>query len=422
MKLRAFHLLMLLGAATGSSYSAETLSVVPDSAQALSMPGGRFANLQDASALRVSPANILEIEQTELLLNTAMWNGDIRFDATNGASVKMSESWIFPGSIYLVVPVKPGKLAFGVGVSTPFGMASKYPKDMDPRLRYSLPYESSLLAVSITPAVALKVTNSLSVAAGLDIIYSRLSIKRIYPWGALPGLACTPDGAIEFQGNGLGLGAYLGVNWEIFKGHRLALVGRLPVTVNYEGEFKAQGLPVGTPTINAIGATPTSRFGSDMTFPGSIALGYGIDLSERLTVGFDFQWSNNSSHNDIPLFVGNNQPLLNGTNRAVLAWEDSIDLGMGMSYALDENWTARCGYLFSENSQTAVNYTPAVAVNDRHVFGVGAGWQGKKHGFDLAYAFIFNPIRTISGAADPAFNGRYKHQWHVVSLSYTRRF
>jgi hypothetical protein len=47
-------------------------------------------------------------------------------------------------------------------------------------------------------------------------------------------------------------------------------------------------MPVGTPAllINALGATPTSRFGSDMTFPGSIALGYGIDLTERLTVGF----------------------------------------------------------------------------------------------------------------------------------------
>lgn len=422
MKLRAFHLLLLLGVLAGTSHSAETLSVVPDSAQALAAPGGRFANLRDASAVRVSPANILEIQQTELLLNTAMWNGDIRFNSTNGASVKMSESWIFPGSLYLVVPVKPGRLAFGIGVSTPFGMASKYPKDMDPRLRYSLPYESSLLAVDITPAVAFKVTDSLSVAAGLDIIYSKLSIKRAYPWGALPGLAGTPDGSIEFQGDGWGLGAYMGVNWEIFKGHRLALVGRLPVTINYEGEFKAQGMPVGTPTINALGATPTSRFGSDMTFPGSIALGYGIDLTERLTVGFDFQWTNNSSHDDIPLFIGNNQPLLAGTNRAVLAWKDSIDLGTGVSYALDKNWTLRCGYLFSENSQPELNYTPAVAANDRHIFGVGAGWRGKKRSLDLAYAFVYNPIRTISGAADPAFNGSYKHQWHVLSLSFTQRF
>jgi hypothetical protein len=46
MKLRAFHLLLLLGVLAVSSHSAETLSVVPDSAQALATPGGRFANLR----------------------------------------------------------------------------------------------------------------------------------------------------------------------------------------------------------------------------------------------------------------------------------------------------------------------------------------------------------------------------------------
>ena len=57
--------------------AAETLSVIPDSAQALATVGGRFANLNDASAVRVSPANILAIKSSELLINTAIWNGNV---------------------------------------------------------------------------------------------------------------------------------------------------------------------------------------------------------------------------------------------------------------------------------------------------------------------------------------------------------
>jgi long-chain fatty acid transport protein len=397
-------------------YSAETLSVVPDTAQALATVGGRFANLHDASVVRVSPANMLEISETELLVSGAVWHGDIRLNAASGASVRMSEPWVYPASLYLVVPTTPGKLAFGIGVSTPFGMGSVYPENMDLRLRYNLPYESRLLAADITPAVAFKVSDTLSFGAGLDIIYSELTLKERAPWGMLvPG---TPEGAIKMQGDGWGLGAYVGMNWKLAEHQRLAIIGRLPVKVQYDGDTSTENMPS---ALGALGLTKTSSFASDMTFPGSIAVGYGIDLTNRWTVGFDFQWSNNSTHDDIPLAIGNNQPLL-PHDRAILNWKDSIDLGTGISYAVNDQWTLRAGYLFSENSIPALNYTPAVAANDRHVFSAGVGWRGETRGVDLAYAFVFNPERVISGDVQPAFDGSYKHQWHVFSLSFTQRF
>ena len=48
---------------------AETLSLVPDTAEALGTVGGRYANLRDASSVRVSPANMLDIKQAEILIN-----------------------------------------------------------------------------------------------------------------------------------------------------------------------------------------------------------------------------------------------------------------------------------------------------------------------------------------------------------------
>lgn len=416
MKIATPALVASLIFATSLAYGAETLSVVPDTAQALSTVGGRFANLQDASALRVSPANILQIQQTELLINGAVWHGDVSFDGDSGASIKMTSEWVFPASAYLVVPVDPGKLAFGIGVSTPFGLATEYPQDMDLSLRYHVPYEANLLAVDITPAVAFKITDNLSVGAGLDIVYSDLTLKQRYPWGlVLPGAR---EGGIEMSGDGWGVGGYLGINWKIAEHHRLAIVGRLPIKIEYDGEMTTAGMPS---ILQSLGFSKTDSFESDMTFPGSIAVGYGIDLTDRLTLGFDFQWSDNSSHDDIPLNVNGNQALL-PSDSALLNWKDSIDLGTGISYALDESWTLRAGYLFSENSIPSETYLPSVAANDRHVFSVGIGWKGKTRGVDLAYAFVYNPDRVISGANQPAFDGTYEHQWHVVSLSFTQRF
>lgn len=417
MKLRTLLPLLALLPAASVLHAAETLSVVPDSAQALATAGGRFANLSDASAVRVSPANIADFERPELLVNLAAWNGDIRFDGANGNSVKMSQSWVYPGSLYFVAPIVPKKVSFGFGVSTPFGMASMYPKEMDAPLRYALPYESRLLAIDLTPAVAFKVTKNFNIAFGLDIIYSELTLAQMYSWQNA-GFIGSPDGEIQMKGTGWGIGGYMGINWEFAKGHRLAFVGRLPVKINYSGEYKASNIPA---VAQLLGFTDHSNFQSDMTFPGSLALGYGVDVTKKLTLGFDFQWSENSSHDDIPLDIGGNQALL-GMSAASLQWKNSIDLGMAATYKLSKSWQVRGGYLYSENSQEETNYTPSVCVNDRHVFGVGVGWRGASRSVDLSYAYVYNPIRTIGSAAQPLFDGNYKHTWHVLSLSITQRF
>lgn len=397
------------------AFSAETLSVVPDSAQALGTVGGRFANLRDASAVRVSPANILEISSPELLINASAWHGDIQFESLAGPTLEQNEPWKFPGSAYTVVPFAGGRAAFGIGVSTPYGLSSDY--DRDSPLRYVVPYEAQLLTLDLTPAVAFRVSNAVAVGVGMDILYSRLQIKQIYPWSAAAG-ADVPDGEIELDGDGWGVGGYIGVNWKLADRHRIALVGRLPLRVDYGGDFDGRGMPAG---LAAAGFSEHGDFQSDITFPGSIAVGYGVDLSERLTLGADFQWSSNSSHDDIPLEVGSNQALL-PADAVNLDWKDSIDLGAGVTYRLNDRWTLRAGYLFSEDSQGDRNYTPSVPHNDRHVFGVGCGWSGRRDSIDVAYAFVYNPDRSVTGAAQPFFNGEYQHRWHVLTVSYTHRF
>ncbi len=417
MKSRAFHLILALSFAAAAAHASETLSVVPDSAQALGIVGGRYANLSDASAVRTSPANILQMEKSEFLINTALWHGDIRFTQNGGQSVEMNKPWVYPASMYFVQPIIPKKLSFGLGVSTPYGMASSYPKTMTGPLRYALPYSSNLLTVDITPAVAFQVTEGLNVAVGLDIMYADLKMKQFYDWTLFGG---TPNGDIQMHGQGWGLGAYAGINWTVAKRHRFALVGRLPVKINFAGDFKASDMPPGLAPL-----TQSSTFNSDMTFPGSISAGYGFDVTDRFTIGFDFKWSANSSHDDLPLQIGNNQPLLGGATNAVFGWGNSIDLGTGMTYKLSESWVLRGGYLYSENSQPASTYSPVVCTNDRSVFSLGIGWRGETRSVDVTYAYVYNPTRVISGAAStPAgqFDGGYRHEWQVLSVSFTQRF
>jgi long-chain fatty acid transport protein len=386
--------------------AAETLSLIPDSAQSLAEAGGRFANLDDATAVRVNPANFADAERPLLQFNTGLWHADIQFSSNAGGRLEEQKPWVIPANLYAIFPIIPGRLSWGVGVTTPYGLGTTYSQKSPPFLRYTVPYESSLQTVSITPAISWRINDSISAGIGLDVMYGRLQINQLVP---LPGPS---EGEFRFDGDGWGLSGYGGITWNITPNQRLALVGRLPLRLEMNGSFEAQGVPAGLPA----GSANRSSFETDMTFPGSIALGYGIDLTDRLTLGFDFKWSANSSHDDIPLNTSNSNNLL-PTRSQPLQWKNSIDLGFGTSYKLNEAWKIRGGYLFSENSMPDSTYTPSIPAYDRHIFSLGIGWLGKSNRVDLTYGYIFNPTRTTTHANNPAFNGRYKQQWHVVMLS-----
>ena len=93
---------------------AETLSLVPDTAEALGTVGGRYANLRDASSVRVSPANMLDIKKAEILINGSVWHGDISFQSQSGANLELEKSWRYPVSIYGVVPLESQKVALWI--------------------------------------------------------------------------------------------------------------------------------------------------------------------------------------------------------------------------------------------------------------------------------------------------------------------
>lgn len=401
----------------GSVQATETLSIVPDSATALGMSGGRYANFTDLSAAHYAPANLADLTRPEAQLNYSLWYGDVKFSqAGTGETVKMQDPWKMLGSFYAAWPIKPGRLVFGLGVTTPFGLDSRWPKEGV--LKYAIPYEATLITVDINPVLAFKPVESVAIGIGLDIMYSSLELKQLYPWSqAVPGLAL-PDGTVHFDADGWGIGAFGGITWSITPRQRISIIGRLPVEIDYSGRFTATKLPA---FAKESGVTKNSDFKSNIRFPGSIAAGYGIDVTNRLTLGADFLWAANSSHDDVPLDIGNNQSLL-GTPGQSLNWQDSVSFGAGLQYRLNNRWAIRSGYLYSESSQRDENYTPSVPSNERHLLSAGLGYKSAHHSLSLAYSYSLFPDRTVAGNVQPAFDGKYEMGWHVVSVSYAFRF
>ncbi len=407
---------LLLAASAPACLALESLGVTPDSAASLGMSGGRYANFPDPSTLRYAPSNILRFTQPELEVNAQLWHGDVKFTNVAGQSVKMDDPWKMLGSFYYIHPIKPGKLAWGVGLSAPYGLDSQWPKTG--ALQHLIPYDAMLLNASLDPVIAWQAAPWLDVAAGLSIQYSKLELKQTFPWSLAAGGLPFPDGELSFDGDGWGLGAFAGVTIHPAKNQRIIITGRLPLEVDYEGDFESTGMPE---ELAALGLTPQSDFKSNIKYPATIAAGYGIDVNDRLTIGVDFQWAQNSSHDDVPLDIGNNQALL-GSDGVTLDWQDSVSAGIGASYQLNDIWTLRAGYMFLEGSMPDRTYTPAIASNDIHLLTAGVGYRRGRHSFDLAYSYSLFPDREVSGNQQPAFNGHYDMNWQVLAMSWRIRF
>ncbi len=410
--MRVLFFALLFSSLCVTAFAAEGLRTLPDSAEAMGMIGGRLAILDDPSVTRANPASLTDISDTLVQVNVQPWHGKTDFTSPTGVKNSMTDPWIPVGSAYFVHPLSE-KMTFGFGFSAPFGVAISWPEQGS--FKYFGAYDANLQTIALTPALGLKINDDVSIGFGLDIFQSNLKLNQKFPWAAV-AMAPVPDGAMEFEGDGWGLGAYFGLNFDLGERHHFSVVGRLPVSVDYEGDFTINNIP-------APGAAlPTSPFKSEIEHPGSVAVGYAFDVNDRLTFGADFEWIGNSSHDDIPLSIGANQALLGGKTAVDLNWDDSVSFGFGLEYELTEALTLRSGYLYSDSPMNSTNYNPSVPADDRHIFSVGVGYTWGPNTVDFAYSYLAMDSSQITGNVTPAFNGSYQYHWDIVTLSYTRRF
>ena len=386
---------------------------MPSSAQSQGMIGGSVGLANDPSIVRLNPASMLDVDGRRFQVSPSFLFGRTDFRSTSGEAHDMKHKLLLSGASNMVWKNPESPFAFGLGLNAPFGLAASWPREGP--LKYQIPYEEELIYASLNPAIAYRFNKNISLGIGLEIAYSRLTADQDYPWNAVTGVPGTPDGDLTFQGDGWGFGAYAGINIQIAEGHRLSFVGRLPVSIDYDGDFDIDYVP--GPLTGTF--TNQSDFSSEIEFPASISAAYRLDLRDDLRVSIQYEWIQNSSHDDIPLLIGDNQPLL-PSDRIYLDWDDSFSIGAGIEWDASACLTLRAGYLYSESPMGDFTFTPAIPADNRHLFSVGGTYQfNPSQSISLAYIAAFFEDRDVGANQNPVFEGEYNVHWDVLTLSYS---
>ena len=390
----------------------------------LGRAGGRIAQVDDSSAVVQNPANLTDLTNAQIQLAPGViyFHANFQSSIAPGESANTTDPWNFVPNVFASVPLDNGKFAFGLGVSTPYGLGVHWDQNSSAFapgtgvLRYTTPYSVDLETINISPAVAAKFFDGkLLVGAGLDAMWSEIKLKEFYPWGLF--VQNNPDGHLISDGDGWGFGGNVGITWQVTEHQRLAVTYRSPVLIDYKGNFSADNDPL------VGGGTSYSSFSTSLKFPTIVAVGYGVDLPHDVRLESDFEWLQFSNFKSLPINVANPPPGL--PTSVPENWHNSFTAGIGGDWKFADNWVLRAGYQFYQTPISDANLTPSIPDADDNVFTIGLGYQHGHQSVEAAYGLNFYDTRNINDSpSNPnyVFNGKYGVTVHLFSFAYRYSF
>lgn len=351
------------------------------------------------------------------------------------------------------------RLAAGFGLFAPYGLETDWPSDFEGRF---LGYKSVVQALYLQPTLAMKLTDRISVGAGLDIMHlhvelhqradlSQVALPPPAPPGATFANLGIPSGTdfadTEISGNGWNLGASFGLLWQatdrLSFGARYLTRQRVEIgegTANFNpvatGITLALGNPFGVPAGTPLDAVLAPRFLDDsvlgtqggstsLTMPDQFTLGTAFQLTPRIKLLFDWQWVNWEVFDRLVIELERA-----GTATIVEDYRPSNGFRLGAEYALNPTTTFRGGVLAHGAAAPAQTVTPNLPEGKRSELTLGLGTRlTSSLWIDLAYQYVDQADRrgrsTDGGLAVPTTavnNGLYTFSAHLVGATVALTF
>jgi long-chain fatty acid transport protein len=391
-------------------------ALVQQGTAAMAQGNAFVADASDASAIFYNPAGLNQLKRAQVYQATILNYPDRDF--SGGGQDSQTNHRFYPSmTAYIALPVHE-RVALGIGFFSPFGMGNAWPPTWAGRYLTTF---SSMKTYTLNPAISVKVLENLSLAAGFDVMWSKVNLKRKAQvrGGALP------DAETDLRGDGNGLGYNLGGLYEPISGVKLGVSYRSQIKVKHSGEFTTT-LPAPLPV------SPTVLGSASLVFPPSLTGGICYSRLKPLTLEFDTTWTGWSTYRKLKVNF-DEAVSVNGvmtqTSTIPKNWQDTWAFRFGANYEVKEGMKIRAGYIYDLTPVPDSSFDPQVPDANRHIFTVGSDLKIWKFTLGFAYNFILQESRTknntivTNGVAAPLqANGSYSSNIHSLGLSWSFQF
>jgi len=347
------------------------------SARGNALGGGLVGRADDPSALFYNPAGMTQLEGTQAQAGvtfimpgtTVVTHGTISPPSTNTISTDTEDNIWIPPSAYLTYQFSD-KLWFGLGTFSRFGLGTEFSEDWPGRFDN---YKAVIETFSINPNVAVKLTDKLSAAVGIEIMYFDLTWDRkVFIASGLPEV----DSSLK--GDSFGYGFNVALHYKACEYASLGASYRSQVKQKVEGDVKFSDNPFGLADTDAEGS---------IVLPDELFFGLTVYPMPRLSLEFGVVWTHWSTFDQ--LTVAFDEPVGGRSSITVpKEWNDAWRYNVSVEYKLLDWLDLRAGYTFDESPILSEHADYLVPANDRHLFSVGPGFHWNKWTLDLSYTYL----------------------------------
>jgi long-chain fatty acid transport protein len=282
---------------------------------------------------------------------------------------------------------------FGVGMSSPWGLVTKYPNDYIGRYHA---LTSSLKTLNITPSISYRPLPNLAFGAAAQIQYADARLSSAVDFGSIGTIARIPgyapgrfDGRSTIRGDDTAVGFQLGAQWEVIPGTRLGIGFRSAIFHTLSGEANFQGVPS---PLNQSPAFANSGVTAKVTTPETATFGITHRIGERWTLLAGAEWANWSRFRQLAINFDNGR----AASVTEENWKDSWFLSAGAEYRLRETITLRGGFAWDQSPVPNATRTPRIPDSDRYWLSFGATWQAMPNlALTAAYTHVFAQNTSI---------------------------
>ncbi len=329
---------------------------------------GYAARAQDAATVFTNPAGMGRLEKSQVLGGLQALYGDVKFSPDASTTVPGDDGgvaigWIPGGSAFIVQKLSPD-WSIGFGVLSYFGLSENYG---DTWVGRYLVQKSTLLGLTLTPAVSWRVNSWLYLGAGLNMMYGILD-EQVAVNNA--GEA-RPDGQLKYSDQKWGYGGNFGVLVEPKPGTRFGLTYLTEVKLDFAAVPEFSGLgPVLQAFLAGRGLT-TNEMSLGMTVPQMVMFSVYHEINPRWAVMGNAGWQDWSRFGKVDVGINSSTP---SSLTADSDYNDTWHAALGVQYrpAAGSPWTFSAGVAYDSSAVDDDKRTVSVPMGEIWGFAVGA--------------------------------------------------
>jgi long-chain fatty acid transport protein len=268
----------------------------------------------------------------------------------------------------------------------------------------------------VNPVISILVHPRLSLAVGIDYVYSDFKLRRVIDPNKMIGLPLgIPSGKITLKGFDDTWGYNLGLLFHLNDRWKIGVAYRSKLKLEFDGHANYR-LP---PLLQAL--YPPTDISPRIELPPIVSAQISAQLWEKWTFATGIVWTGWSVYDELAPKFRDNLLVPPSMRSSPQDWRDVLAFQFGVQYQLNPTWILRGGYIFDQSPVPEHTLGPMVPDSDGNLLSLGIGYTKNNFTIDMATMVLLFEDRHTRRNLD-GLNGKYTTTTVTFLMSLTYAF